>query len=302
MRTREARPSIENSLSGDLWFTVSNRWFLGERDILMRTFEEQERQRREDILRLSFFDAGIWIGRPQGFPLAHACEAADLPAILKKHFLTGGLVSHWRGKAVSAQDGNESLTAVMEERSNPDLFAVWTGLPLFPRDNGLLPGNGEPPAVVKAVRIFPRTHNFPLAVWSVGTLMAWLHERHIPLLLFHTECAWNDLFTVAQAFPSLPVIVETQTQKILYHTRPLFALMKACPNIRVELSNLCGAGMLEYTVREFGADRLIYGSFLPVGDPLVPIGMVVDAAISEQEKKAIAGENLRRLIAEVRHG
>ena len=53
-------------------------------------------------------------------------------------------------------------------------------------------------------------------------------------------------------------------------------------------------------MREFGAERLLFGSFLPVSDPLVPIGMVLDADLSEEEKRLIAGDNLRRLLEGVR--
>ena len=97
----------------------------------------------------------------------------------------------------------------------------------------------------------------------------------------------------------LPLVVETQVQKILYHTRPLFALLRDCPNVRVELSNFAGQGFLEYAVREYGAARLLYGSFLPMSDPWVPMGLVLDADIGDAEKALIAGGNLRRLVREV---
>ncbi len=70
-------------------------------------------------------------------------------------------------------------------------------------------------------------------------------------------------------------------------------------NVRVEISNFPSQAHVEYVAHEFGAARLIYGSFLPVNDPLVPIGMVLDADIPDAEKKMIAGDNLRRLLAEV---
>jgi predicted TIM-barrel fold metal-dependent hydrolase len=72
--------------------------------------------------------------------------------------------------------------------------------------------------------------------------------------------------------------------------------MRECPNIYVETSNFVGNGYIEYTVREFGAGRLIFGSFLPVNDPSVAICMVLDADIDEKEKKLIASENLSRLV------
>ena len=136
--------------------------------------------------------------------------------------------------------------------------------------------------------------------WCVGSLCEWLADRRAPLLLWHTEIDWPSLYVLARAFPRLTILVETQTQKILYHTRPLFGLMRDCANVLVELSNFAGAGFIEYAVREFGAARLIFGSFLPAADPLVPIGMVISAEISEEEKTLIAGGNLRRIVEGVR--
>ena len=57
--------------------------------------------------------------------------------------------------------------------------------------------------------------------------------------------------------------------------------------------------MLEYAVRQCGAERFVFGSFQPMSDPLVPVGMILDADISEAEKAMIAGGNLRALVNEV---
>jgi predicted TIM-barrel fold metal-dependent hydrolase len=122
----------------------------------------------------------------------------------------------------------------------------------------------------------------------------------MPLFIWHTELEWPALYELARTFPQLPLVVETQTQKILYHTRPLFALLRDCANVYVELSNFAGQGYLEYAVREFGAERLLFGSFLPVSDPLAPLGLVLDADLPEAAQRLIAGDNLRRLIGEVR--
>ena len=258
------------------------------------------RERRELAERLRFFDANIWLGRPQGFPLAEELAVERLETELASRFITGGLVSHWRGKVVSAQEGNRSLIDALK---GPDdnLFAVWTGLPLFPAETtGPVPGVDEVSEKVRGVRLFPRSHNFPLETWCVGPLCEWLEARRMPLFIWHVELDWPSLYRLARAFPKLPIVLETQTQKILYHTRPLFSLMRDCANVYVELSNFAGVGFIEYAVGAFGADRFLFGSFLPVSDPFVPIGMVLDADIAESEKALIAGENLRRLIGEVR--
>jgi len=261
--------------------------------------EQMARERQKLAEVLCFFDSNIWLGRPEGFPLASELAPDQIEEVLKSRFITGGLVSHWWGKTVSAQDGNEAVLRALEGQSE-SLSAVWTGLPLFPPEAAPVPGKGQPPAKVRGVRVFPRSHNFPLEGWSVGSLCEWLVSRQMPLFVWHTELDWNSLHRLARMFSALRVIVETQTQKVLYHTRSLFALMRECRNVSVEISNFAGQGFIEWAVRELGAERLIFGSFLPVNDPFVPMGMVLDAEIPERDKALIAGENLRRLINEVR--
>ena len=198
---------------------------------------------------------------------------------------------------ISAQEGNLALEAVLPNLPD-ETYVVWTGLPLYPAEPGPLPGQGKMPDKARGVRIFPKTHNFPLADWMVGSLCEWMIERRLPLFIWHVELDWPSLRALALGFPQLKIIVESQTQKILYHTRPLFAIVRDCPNLLVEISNLSGAGMLEYAVRQCGAERFVFGSFQPMSDPLVPVGMILDADISEAEKAMIAGGNLRALVNE----
>ena len=252
-----------------------------------------ERWQRVEDLRL--FDANIWLGRPgRAFPLAEELTAEQLPGVMTEYRISGGLVSHWRARTLAASDGNAALRDAAD-RLPEGTHVVWTGLPLFPADAPPLPGD-DVPEKVRAVRLFPKTHRFPLSAWSIGELLEWLIARNIPLLIQHTEFEWGELVRLLRAFPALNVIVESQPQKILYHARALFAAMRDFDNLFVETSNYTGAGFIEYTVEHFGAERLIFGSFLPVADPLVPIGMLLDAEISDRDRRLIAGENLRGML------
>jgi hypothetical protein len=260
---------------------------------------EMAETRRALAQRLGFADANAWLGRPQGFPLAHEVTAHELTGLWRGSFIASGLISHWHGKTLSAQDGNRALDEALPHLP-PACGVIWTGLPLLPGEAGPLPGLDRAPDRLGGVRIFPKTHAYPLAEWMIGSLCRWLAAHRLPLFVWHTELDWSSLRALACAFPGLTIVVESQPQKILYHSRPLFALMGECANVIVETSNVVGQGAVEYAVRHFGAERLIFGTFLPVGDPLVPIGVLVDADIPEADKSLIAGGNLRRLLGEVR--
>ncbi len=262
--------------------------------------EALARERRQQAERLELFDANAWLGQPAGFPLARGMQAPELRQALPVYGIRSALVSHWMGLRVAPQAGNRALAEALGPAGS-GLWALWTGLPLFPKEEGPLPGAGELSAPTGGVRLFPRSHNFPLTPWAVGELCAWLAGHRIPLFLWHVEIDWPALHALAAAFPRLTVVVETQTQKILYQNRALFALMKDCPNVHAETSNLAGADFLRYAARELGARRLLFGSFLPVNDPWAAIGMILEADLSWEEKRLVAGGNLRRLLAEARN-
>jgi hypothetical protein len=251
--------------------------------------------RRHGMSRLDFFDAEAWLGKPVGFPLAQEMSRQEVASAMAMFGIRGCCHSHWSGHTVSAQEGNRALLAEALD-AGPGFRAIWTGLPLFPVEDGPLPGHTAPPPSVCGVRLFPKTHNYPLSDWVVGGLCEWLIRHRLPLLVWHEETGWDSLRALAVVFPGLVIVVETQVRKVFYHLRPLFALMRDCPNVMLETSNLTGIDSIEYAVRAFGAERLLFGSFLPANDPLAAMGMIADADLPEEGKRLVAGGNLRRLI------
>jgi uncharacterized protein len=252
-------------------------------------------QARAKAGELDLFDASLWLGKPDHFPLAREIPASTLSAVMGEYGLRGALVSHWDGPRLSPQDGNLALMAADAELPQ-GVWTVWTGVPLAPGETGALPGVGAPHPRIRGVRLFPRSHRFPLSPWAVGGVCEWCVSHHLPLILWHVEIEWDALYQLASAFPSLPIIVDTQWQKILYHNRALFRLLDARANVLVESSNLIGQDAIGWMVRTWGAERILFGSFLPANDPWSSIGMIQDADISQEEKVLIAGGNARRLV------
>lgn len=250
------------------------------------------------IKELPWFDANIWLGKPAFFPLAKELSADGLERILDKYGIKWALISHWDSVKFSAQEGNEALLDV--DGSLPDnVYTVWTGLPTTPEEQSPLPGTGKPHPRVRGVRVFPRTHQYKLAPWVVGGLCEWCINFRLPLFIWHVEIEWDEVYSLAKSFPGLNIIIETQWQKIIYHLRNLVNLMKACPNVFVESSNLIGQDNISYLVKNPGSDKLLFGSFLPVNDPYASMGMILDSEISKSEMEKIAGLNLKTLIAGV---
>jgi uncharacterized protein len=254
---------------------------------------------RGEVERLGLFDSNLWLGQPDYFPLAREIPAGELAAVLKEYGIRGGLVSHWDGIRLSAQEGNEALRDA-EARLPDGVWTVWTGLPLAPGEQTPLPGTGTVPGRMRGVRLFPTFHRYQLSPWVVGSLCEWCIAHAVPLFFWHVEVEWEQVYRLATIFPALTIVVDTQWQKILYHNRDLASLLDACGNVLVESSNLIGQDFIRWIVKKWGAHRILYGSFLPASDPYAPIGMILDAEITDAEKALIAGGNARRLVEGVR--
>jgi hypothetical protein len=264
--------------------------------LAMPDLQQLIEMRLSELKELSLFDSSVWIGEPQGFPLA-VCRTLEEGVRELTTFSIGQfLLSNWTGAAVSPQEGNNRL--LQAEPGLPEgCYTIWTGLPLFPENTGPLPGVGSLSPRTAGVRLFPTFHNFPLVKWVAGSLAEWCSQHGLPLFFFHTEIDWKELYLFAADFPDLSIIVETQTEKILYQFRTLCSLMGERSNIYVETSNLTGPGYIEYMVKEFGPERLLFGTFYPVNDPYTAIGMLLDAAIDTEAKKRIAGGTLREMLS-----
>lgn len=246
--------------------------------------------------KFDFYDANSWIGKQFLFPLAKDIDMNTLLKIHKSYRITNALISHWYGWTGSAKEGNECLLDIIKGANNCRI--IITGIPTFPEEDFGIPNgfSNSFPESIAGIRLFPKTHHFSFSKWCVGELIEIMIKKKLPLFLWHTEIYWNEVYEIAKEFKNLNIVIESQYRKILYEIRSVLALMKECPNVYLEISNLSIPMMIEYIVKNIGSERLIFGTFLPVNDPLVTIGMLIKAQITIEEKKLIAGNNLRKII------
>ncbi len=69
------------------------------------------------------------------------------------------------------------------------------------------------------------------------------------------------------------------------------------PNVYLETcSTFRAPGVIEELVEKGGADRVLFGSDMPLMDPRPQIGKIITADISEDAKRMALGENARRIL------
>jgi predicted TIM-barrel fold metal-dependent hydrolase len=69
------------------------------------------------------------------------------------------------------------------------------------------------------------------------------------------------------------------------------------PNVYLETAtSIVGAGLIEFAVRELGAERLVFGTDSPLLDPAVQKAKITGADIENAQRDAILGGNMRRIL------
>ena len=152
--------------------------------------------------------------------------------------------------------------------------------------------------VVGVVRCKKNGH--PLTTWCTGDLLEAMSSARLPLMVCYDDVDPDHLFGVLQDFPDLPVILN-EIPRVGYN-RIAYALMARRPNLYAVFDTPSFVHLgVEYMVSRFGAHRLLWGTRYPGSEGGAAISGITYADISDQDRTAIAGGNIRRLMSEVRH-
>jgi hypothetical protein len=244
---------------------------------------------------LSFFDCNVAIGRGAKRELS----AESLRKQMLRYGIQDALVYHILAREYQPAAGNEQL--IRELDGCQDLHPCWVVLPHhtgeFPSPDVLLQRMSQ--NHVRSVRLFPSQgdHYYSLEDWNCGDLFTALEQARVPTLIDFDQTDWSTIHHVGTRYPRLPLIVLRCHYRV---DRNLYPLLEQCPELRIEISWYEQFRAVEVTARRFGAERLLFGSAMPEREAGGIIAGIEEANLSESEKRLIAGDNMRRLLAEVR--
>lgn len=149
---------------------------------------------------------------------------------------------------------------------------------------------------MRAICLYPTTHGYPLAAWQCDALLAPLAERHYLLLLERAEAGWEQIAWLCSQYAGLRVLLLNCGYRVL---RPLYALLDAYPNLYLDLSTIANFRGIEDLVARFGAERLLFGTGQPRNEGAGIVTALNYSALDEQQREAVEGGNLARLLQEV---
>jgi len=205
----------------------------------------------------------------------------------------GALVYHSVAREYDPAYGNRML---MEEvRGSPRLYPCWV---LILHHCGEMPPGRELVrqmlhAGVRAARICPKAHSFPLDEHACGELLDALESERILLNVGIDQTTYTELAEVASRHPDLPILM---TGCHWGHTRFIYPLMDRCPNIHIEFSTFQANYALERLTGRYGAERLLFGTDALLKSPGAAKAFVDYAELNPSDRAKIAGGNLARLL------
>jgi len=155
------------------------------------------------------------------------------------------------------------------------------------------------PGVV-GIKIHPELHGIP--VTDVRYVPVWERANaEKRLVLSHTwaktgGCGADDMRVIAEKYPDVRLLLGHSC----YGAWPeAIALAAEFPNVYLELTAAAHVyGLLEWMCREAGSNKVVFGTDYPWFDPMVYIGFVTFAHISEDDMRNILYNNARRLLDE----
>jgi hypothetical protein len=253
-----------------------------------------------------FFDCDCLVGRPkkplEGTAKGIVPDVADLASEMKRLGIARALVRHRACIEATPESGNDML--LEEIRGHANLVPAWHLSP-----DGI-EGQWDPAAAVKdmlargvrAAWTLAQGRDaapFLLDPWCAGELLAALQTHHVPLLLSSSDVPPNTLHDLLEAFPRLPVVLLDLPRH--GRSQPLYRLMTLHDNLLLCLSPGYSVHEgIEDLCRRFGARRLLFGSGYPLYEGGAAVAMLTYAEIPDADRRAIAGENLQRLLDEVK--
>lgn len=206
------------------------------------------------ITRVPVFDANVRVGDLFDEP-APCRNRAGLLTEMDRHGVGRALIYHAQAETISPIEGNLYLQAWLGDDGR--LAPQWLVMPTADSLAQIqtLHRQGQ----VRSVRLFDcKLAGLPFRPWAYGELLTWLSQERVPLWIALPEANLDELITTLQTYPKLVTVLVGAHYSHALWVRPL---LKELPNSYLELSRYEPIGEFEALRDQFGAERLIYGSW-----------------------------------------
>jgi predicted TIM-barrel fold metal-dependent hydrolase len=206
--------------------------------------------------RVPVIDANVCVGNHHTEP--SPCQSqVQLLDEMDHHGINRAVIYHAQTEEISPTDGNRLLEGWLDEGER--LMPQWSVTPTADALAQIQALHRE--GRVQSVRLHnTQSAGLPFRAWGYDTLLSWLSEVGLPLWIPLMDVEPHDLITTLQAYPDLKTVLLGAHYT---HTLVVRPMLDTLPNAWLELSRYEPIGEVESLKRQYGADRLIYGSWYP---------------------------------------
>ncbi len=248
---------------------------------------------------LHFIACDAMVGAPRQPLTGGGSSVEDLEQEMAHLHISAAIVRHRFSLECTPYLGNQIL--MDETKNHSNLIPAWV----------LTPDGDEPDydiAVtlqrmrtvgIKMAWICPKRHSFSVESWCSGDMYAALADARVPLLLDWNGQTPGELHHICAEFPELRVIILNPSRE--GRDRLLFPLLKHHPNLYLCLCPVYSVHEgFRYLYNHFGASRWVFGTGYPEAEGGVSITGLLYAGLPDHVVRAVAIENIERLLSEVR--
>ena len=239
--------------------------------------------------RVPVFDAQIRVGDEFKEPSPFR-DRAELLTEMDAFGVQRALAYHAQAEVLSPVEGNLRLQDWIAEDGR--LIPQWSVAPTTDSIAQVraLSGQGK----VRCVRLFnTRAGGLPFRPWAYDALLSWLSDEGIPVWVPLPDADADEVASTLQSYPRLVTVLVGAHYTHHLWVRPL---LRTLPNAYLELSRYEPIGQIEALLNEFGAKRLVYGSWYPRYAMGTMLFYLHHTDMSDSELALVCAGNLEQIL------
>jgi uncharacterized protein len=232
-------------------------------------------------------DAHTHMGLSEHYALAQA-DPEGLIATMQRYGISCACAFAFAGVSSDYRHGNDLVADAV--RRFPERFIGYTVLSAnYPED--LLPELERCSALgLRGVKLITAYQGHPEDTPRFFPVYEWCQARK-KIILSHQWGAPAFLAEIARRYPDVCFVIG--------HLNAAYAeAVRRYDNVYTTTTFVPWPGAIAQAVGTFGADKILFGSDVPDLDPSLNLGPLLTAPITDEDKRAILGLNMQRVLAQ----
>jgi len=250
--------------------------------------------------QMKYIDCHATIGKWSTKDKDHPWTVETMLKDMERCCIHGALIFSNLAKELTPSFGNRQVAEICEQYHR--LIPGWVAIP--DQCGDYLSANIFVQKMldkkIRAVKIFPKLHNYLPDERTIGKLLDAMEEAGLPLIVdrgendpLKVQIEWQELGEICQRNPQLKLLLHNVRWQ---GSRMLMPLLEEFPNLHIEFSAYQANRIIEFLVDKIGSDQLLFGTGMMEKSPGAAKAFLDYADISEKDRRKIASENLIKLL------